>query len=325
MKTLQLAAAVIALALTGCTQVTLARLYFANTGTRAEVHGGLPLELPYRDHDGWVVVPVKVNGQATVDFVLDTGASLVALIEGPGTAGLRLDMSGVQRLGAEGDLAAPVGARQDGLTLTLGDTTRGVTLHGQTALALPLASLGCKGEGTPAPPFGGVLGYDLFRRYVVEVDRDRGVVVLHDPETYAYAGEGTVVPAPLSARQPFLQAEVRAPGSDAPYTARLHVDTGAGIDVTLLPGTHPSITVPAGGAVKEACFVGGLARYQTGTSAALSLAGGPQAETPVEYALGKEVVASGQHGRIGARFLARYNVVIDYARERLVLTPRRRA
>jgi hypothetical protein len=44
--------------------------------------------------------------------------------------------------------------------------------------------------------------------------------------------------------------------------------------------------------------------------------------TPVEYALGREVVASGQHGRLGARFLAGFNLVFDYARERLILEPR---
>jgi hypothetical protein len=35
------------------------------------------------------------------------------------------------------------------------------------------------------------------------------------------------------------------------------------------------------------------------------------------------VVASGQNGRLGARFLARFNVLFDCARERIILEPKR--
>lgn len=301
--------------LVACHQVDLARLYLANNGTDATLTQPLPLILPYKDVDGWVLLSGRVNGRAPVDFVLDTGASVVALLADRRTAHLGLDMRDVRRLGAADNLAAPIGARQDGLSIDFG----GVTLTDQAALAIPAETLDCKGQRQPVP-FNGVIGHDLFRRFTVEVNRDRGTVTLHDPKTYRYAGRGWVVPARIEGRQPFIDAQVTPPG-ETPYTARMHVDSGAGIDMTLFPGSNPAIKATPGGRVHEACFVGGLARYTVGAPVQVALAGAA-ATTPVEYATGREVVAGRQNGRLGARFLARFNVVFDYARERLILEAR---
>ena len=68
--------------------------------------------------------------------------------------------------------------------------------------------------------------------------------------------------------------------------------------------------------------MGGLAEYVRGTSVDMKLADAPAVTTPVEYSIGREVIDSGQHGRIGAKFLRRFNLVFDYARERMILEPR---
>lgn len=304
------------LLLSACNQVELARLYLANNGTVVDLKKPLPLTLPYKDVDGWVLLPARVNGRASVDFVLDTGASVMALIADQRTEPLELDMGGVHRLGASDDLAAPVGVRQDGLTIDFGD----LVLADQTALAIPADTLDCKGGQGATAPFNGVIGHDLFRRFTVEVNRDRGTVTLHDPATFRYAGRGQIVPAKIEGRQPFVDATVASP-TEASYRARLHVDSGAGIDLTLFPGSSAAIRQPSGGRVREACFVGGRATYAVGAPVDLGLAG-VATTTPVEYATGREVIATGQNGRIGARFLARFNVVFDYARERIILEPR---
>lgn len=306
----------LSLPIAGCNQVELARLYLANNGTPVRVTRPLPLTLAYKDVDGWVLLPARVNGHAPVDFVLDTGASVMALINDARTTHLGLDMRGVRRLGAGDNLAAPVGARQSGLAIDFG----GVVLADQTALAIPAASLDCRGQRSTLP-FNGVIGHDLLRRFTVEVNRDRGTVTLHDPEAFRYAGRGQVVPARIEGRQPFVDATV-APHGAAAFHAHLHVDSGAGIDMTLLPGSGPDVRMPSNGRVREACFVGGRARYRVGAPVRLGLAG-TDTTTPVEYAIGREVIASGQDGRLGARFLSRFNVVFDYARERIILEPRR--
>ena len=170
-------------------------------------------------------------------------------------------------------------------------------------------------------PFVGVVGHELLSRYVVEVNYDRHEVVLHDPETYEYTGNGRIVHADISGRQPFVDADITAPDG-ASYTARMHVDSGAGIVASLFPSTNAAIVPPQDGKEKNACFVGGKATYLTGTSVEMALGDGPAVTTPVDYATGGEVIDTGQNGRLGARFLRNYNVVFDYSRERMILEPR---
>ena len=305
----------LSLGLASCSQIELGRIYFANHGTEARLDSPLPVRLPFREHKGWIVVQASINGSPPMDFVVDTGASMITLLTSAKTDALKLDMSGLRRIAGEG-VATVTAAVQPGLDIDFGP----VALLDQTVLAIPLDRVLCD-KGIEAPPFSGVIGHELFSRYVVEVDHARGEIVLHDPETYDYRGDGLVVPADISGRQPFVQAQVQGPDG-ARYDARLHVDSGAGIDLSLFPQAHEAIKVPAGGKETTACFVGGLARYQSGTSVQLALAGAPAVQTPASYSIGDEVIDTGQHGRLGARFLSRYDVVYDYRRGRIILEPR---
>lgn len=301
--------------LSGCSQIELGRLYFANNGTEATLRQALPATLPFREDNGWIIVKARVEGSEPVDFVVDTGASMLALLAGPKTSGVNLDMSHVQRLGSEDDLAAPTAAVQRDLDLDFGP----LVLVDQTVLAIPVQSLKCS-EEIPDPPFQGVIGHELFSRYVVEINYDRGELVLHDPETYRYAGDGQVVAAEISGRQPYVAATVHSSGND--YPVRLHVDSGAGMDLSLFPQTSEAIVPPPEGVTKNGCFVGGLAKYHTGSRVALGFEGGAALDTPVDYSIGDEVIDTGQNGRLGSRFLRRHNVVFDYSRGQMILERR---
>ena len=65
-----------------------------------------------------------------------------------------------------------------------------------------------------------------------------------------------------------------------------------------------------------------MAEYQRGSTVRLGFGEESGVELPAQYAVGREVKSDGQHGRLGTRFLRRYNVVFDYARARLILEPR---
>ena len=159
-------------------------------------------------------------------------------------------------------------------------------------------------------PFVGVVGHELLSRYVVEVNYDRHEVVLHDPDTYEYTGNGRIVHADISGRQPFVDAAITAPDG-ASYNARMHVDSGAGIVASLFPSTNAAIVPPQDGKEKNACFVGGKATYLTGTSVEMALGDGPAVTTPVDYATGGEVIDTGQNGRLGARFGKRHRRALE--------------
>jgi hypothetical protein len=313
------AASAMLLPIGGCSQIDLIRLYVANNGTDVQTAASLPQALPFKDAEGYILLPASINGAAPIDFVLDTGADIPTLLAGPRTRHLALSMKGARKLGPAGDLAAPVGSRQDGLDIDFG----GVVFKRQTAIAIDEAGLACRGPGSPKAPFAGVIGHDLFRRFTVEVNRDRGLVVLHDPQSFRYRGTGSIVPLEFDGRQIYARATV-APLGGTPFRARLHVDTGSNTALSLAPGTKAEIAAPAAGEIKSACFAGGRADYRVGAPVRLEL-GGVAATTPVQYALGRELGSSSNNGRIGAPYLARYNVIFDYARKRMILEERQGA
>lgn len=310
-----LSAALLLGSLASCGQAEMIRLYFANNGTEVRLDSPLPLRLPYTEHEGWIVVQASVNGSPPVPFVLDTGASMLTILTAPDTEALGLDMGGLRRIGGEG-VSAITAAVQQGLELDFGP----LALLDQTVLAIPMDNILCSDQVRP-PPFRGVIGHELFGRYVVEVDHARGEVVLHDPADFEYRGDGVELPIEISARHAYVRSQVQAPDGAA-YEARLHVDTGAGIHLSLFPQAHEAIVVPAGGEDVAGCFVGGLASYRRGEPVRLGLGQAPPVEVPVRYSTGDEVIKRGQHGRLGARFLADYNVVYDFPGKRIILAPR---
>ena len=115
-------------------------------------------------------------------------------------------------------------------------------------------------------------------------------------------------------------AETLAASADAAAIAEL---------VAALAGkaavANDAIKVPSGGEETAGCFVGGLATYHTGTNVDMKLGDADAVTTPVNYSTGKEVVDRNQNGRIGAKFLRRFNVIFDYESERMILEPRAEA
>jgi hypothetical protein len=69
----------------------------------------------------------------------------------------------------------------------------------------------------------GILGMDLFRQYVVEMDYDVGLVRFTD----VYDGTGEAVPLVIEKDKPYVDAKLKLPGA-AEVTRRYLLDSGSG-------------------------------------------------------------------------------------------------
>lgn len=303
------------LLLAGCGGTQGLQLLAASHYANFEWQGALPITLPTRESNGWILVRGQVNGLNSVEFVLDTGAPITVLLAEPNMASI--DLSELRRFGGANDLAAPTGAIQRNVALDFGP----LRLVRHTVLAIPAQQIGCRVPGQNLP-FGGVLGYELYNRFAVEIDRDAGVIRLHDPRHIAKVAQGIALPLEFTDRHPFVMARVQLP--DAKFAdVKLHLDSGAGSDLTLIPGSHPAITLPASGKDEASCFVGGQTRYRRGEPITLQLGSLPARSVPVNYTLTRDVRWPGQHGRLGARVLSHYNALFDYPGKRIFLRERR--
>ena len=76
-------------------------------------------------------------------------------------------------------------------------------------------------------PLDGIIGYDLFDRYVVLIDYDAQVLRLYDSETYQYDAKGEISPISLKRKTPHFTGLLKVAGREAASREFL-VDSGSG-------------------------------------------------------------------------------------------------
>jgi hypothetical protein len=270
-----------------------------------------PIELPFRESAGLMLVAGTVNG-TPVEFVLDTGAPVTVLVNGPQLAPLALDTRGARKLGAEDNPAVPVGVIRPGFTLAFGP----LTLSQLTAVVIEGNNMPCR-ERFEKAGFAGVIGADLFRRFVIEVDHGRQRLVLHEPATWRPAASVGEFALDFRGGLPFTEVELR--GESPVHAVRLLVDTGANDTLTLIAGSRPELKLPTNAERRESCFVAGTRTTWRGAPLDLVLGRAVAPQVATSYEDGDKVLRGERHGSLGIGLLKRYAFAVDYPGKRIVL------
>lgn len=151
-------------------------------------------------YDNFVFIQVRVNGSEPRSFLLDTGASASFLNEALATS-LRIGVKHQHESNiGTGEASTRLGFSKN-VTLSLS----GVDVPAKSVAVVPLADL----ESTVGRPIDGILGADLFKRFVVTIDYAARNIILEDPKLYANHGNGELIPLRLSGDRPFVRATVR--------------------------------------------------------------------------------------------------------------------
>lgn len=278
------------------------------------VQGTAPVELAYREgKGGLVILRGRVNGRADVEFILDTGAPVTVFIDGPRTAALGLDSTGARPLGDPSNPATPTGVIARGFAI---DFER-VAYSGLSAVVIPEKSLPCR-ERFDALGFGGVIGTDLFRRFVVEIDTGAKIVRLHEPASWRVPEGATILPLTFRGRHPFVETMLSLEGGKE-IASRMNLDTGANRALTLVAGSHPALEMPAQGEVRKSCYVNGIQEERVGAPMAVTLGG---QRIPVEqpvYTQVPNVVDATRSGTLGVTLFQGRRLIIDYPGSRVIL------
>jgi predicted aspartyl protease len=182
---------------------------------------GTAIAVPFETSNNLVIVSTRINGLPPAQFLLDTGAEASAInADWAKRAGLKA--AGNVELSASGGTAK--GFFIEGTDLSIGTAE----LRNIRLLAVPLANL----ETAMGRPLGGIIGSELFRRYVIEIDYASRALRLHDPATWRYQGRGIVLPVTIDDETPFVSATLkRADGRR--ISMKLLIDTGNSGTMTL--------------------------------------------------------------------------------------------
>jgi hypothetical protein len=299
--------------------------------------GKSALNLPIKIFNNHVYLQVSVNNAKPLWFLLDTGAGNIINSRHARALGLKLNPGGQTTGIGEGSadyfftenvsftLPGVTIAHEKFAVLSLENveecsTKIDVDLQGKVTWCAQAA------KGDEAQPIDGVLGYEFFRLFVVEIDYAAKSINLYDPKSYHYQVKGERIPLEVRQKHIYMRAPITAPGR-SPINGLFMVDSGSAGALALtspfvaqnklLP--PPNQTTPL-----NVCGIGGESRTQIGTLEELRL-GNIKLESPVtmfSQAANGVWANPDLSGSIGNAILRRFKVVFDYSRSVMILDQR---
>ena len=277
--------------------------------------------IPIQYEDARIYVPVRVGNAAPRWFILDTGAQPTLVDETVATSeGIPFTLS-TSTTGA-GGRTTRIGFAQN-VALTVGT----VPLALPRVTVAPLDSVLAPSTGRPIP---GIVGSRFFAEHVVEIDVARSEMRVYDRATFTYHGNGIVVPVELDGDVPYTTGWIGEGG--ARFPGRFLVDLGAKANalVTEHFATEHRLAerAPASVVTEFGAGMGGETSYRFVRADAIGLVG--DARTRVDsLVIGLSVAGTLTSPRydalLGAEYLTRFRVILDYARNRVILEPRGRS
>ncbi len=265
--------------------------------------------LPFRFVNNHIYVDVKLNGR-TFAMLVDTGAANVMT---PTTARqLGLGPVGDARVWGAGDFSETAAFARVG-AMTIG----GIRLRDQLFAVVPLEGLSAI-EGVP---FHGMIGYELFKRFVGKIDYEGGTITLTDPAAWNPAGAGVAVPFVFNGTVPEVEGAIDG------IPASFDIDTGSRMSV----GLHSPFVLRHGlrarfGPSIETVTGWGLGGPSRGTVARVKrLQLGTVTVNDVVVDMSRQTQGALSYavpaGNIGSGLLRRFTVTLDYPRQRIHFAP----
>ncbi|MFC6997871.1 PDZ domain-containing protein [Rufibacter roseus] len=279
------------------------------------------VRVPFKFIHNLVIIPVQINNSKPFHFVLDTGVDRTLLVE----VGLydSIALHDVEYLYLRG-LGKGAGIEA---ILSNGNTLKvaGVEARQQQLLVLEQNIFNISAK--VGMEVNGIIGYPLFKEFVVEIDYANKMLSLYKPGFYPMkrAQKAVKVPLTIEDKKPYLKA--RAVAEDGKATdVKLIVDSGMSSTMLLYPTTLPPSFVPH--KTIESFLGNGLngeIHGEIGRIKAISIGGfeleNPTASFPDSLSVRHALTLNNRNGNLGADILHRFRVVFDYANSQMLLTP----
>jgi hypothetical protein len=277
--------------------------------------GKTSVEFPFELLANGLFFQVQADGNGPLTFAMDTGSfnSIVAS-EMVGKLGIKTQGTGFGT-GSGTSFSTNAISR-----LNLG-LPGGLVLSTTSGAAISMAGL----SPLIGRRFDGLLGYDVLKHLVVQINYEKELITLYDPAHFEYKGKGSSIPFTLwNNYDPEIEGEISISGQP-PVPVRIVLDTGAGGTVLTTPfvnahklingiRTRPSPDVGAGG--------GESIKWE---ARAESIRIGPYSIDQPLVSLSTDTIGTFAHAQfdmnLGGNLLRRFTLIIDYPKQKLILEP----
>lgn len=279
-------------------------------------NGKQRVQIPIEIYNNLVVIPVVLNGALPLKFILDTGVRTSILTQKTFSDILNLPYSRKYTIAGPGNNKLVDAYVTNNVSLDL----PGVSGRGHAMLVLAEDYLELRNYlGTDVH---GILGYELFSRFIVKIDYQKKMLTLMQPGKFKESHRYQIIPMSIEDTKPYITVPiVMADGSE--MKAKLLMDSGASHGLMLETTSDERIKVPRQ-TVSSLLGrgLGGEIVGKVGRIKSLTL-GGHKLERiianfpdPNSYTDSLKVGNVFRNGAIGGEILSRFTVIFNFPKER---------
>lgn len=266
-----------------------------------------------------IIVPVEVNG-VELSFILDTGVSTPILFNMMEEGDLELRNKETIMVKGLGEGKPITAIRSTGNTFRLKDLVN----SSQELYMLTDSNINFSPQ--MGIPIHGIIGYDLLKNFIVEVNYHSKKLRFHQPEQYRYkrCKNCETYRLDIVGNKPFVKAEVGF-GEEGTLPVYLLVDSGSSDAVWLFEDRERGIEVPEqhfedymGQGLSGDVFGkrSRLNRFQIGNFELEDA----KVAFPDSSCVQNITFTGSRNGSMGSEILKRFNLVIDYPYRRITLS-----
>jgi len=277
--------------------------------------------IPFEKHSNLIVVPIWFNKGEVLNFLVDTGARYTILTRRHHIPPTRITMDKQVRL-LGSDMSIEMIAY---LVPQIPMRISNVDFKNQTILVLKEDYLHL--ENLLGVPVHGIIGADLFKRFIVKIDYKNSLLTLYERRGLKVPPSFEMLDISVDEYKPYVYARTHI-GEDT-IRPKLLIDTGASVSLLLHPDASDEIDLPEDVVSGSLAFgLGGEVEGLMGRVDKLEL-------PPFEF---RNLVAHFQdlsnavdstylddrQGIIGGDILNRFTVIFDYFEQKMYLKPNRK-
>lgn len=262
-------------------------------------------------NSGFFILPAAINGRGPYPFILDTGGHNILTPEA--VRDLRL-----KTYGKGFSTGAGAGSTPTEFTKVESVAIGATTIAAQPFTVLHIDLGRTKTLGGKWQSIAGVLGLELFERFVIHIDYEEGTVILRP------LGSSRREPAPgisltFTSDMPLVEASIDG------HAGWFDVDTGNNTDLIVFRRwalEHSILSLPGKDTLMQGSSVGGAIQMQKGRAQSFQV--GDQNLSDVDFLLSSDeegsLSAKWEAGNIGNEILRHFKAVtFDYGSERMYL------
>lgn len=268
-----------------------------------------------------IIIPLVINNSDSLFFILDTGLNIAVLTELSMGDSLALNYTKQVKLGGLGQ-----GKSIDALH-SYGNTFRISGVQGNFQHIYIILQNVFNLSSMLGTRVHGLIGYNLFKDFIVEINYEKKNITLHRPETYKmrYRRHSITLPIILDNTKPYIYTTI-VQENGARIRVKLLLDTGASHALWLDINSDPELKKPE--FVKSSYLGTGLNGEINGEIGRINsleindfIFKEPIAVYPDSSSAAAAFGMDGRNGSLGSEILRRFNLVIDYPHNQITLTP----